>query len=110
MRAFFVQDFILSILHASPSARDSKSYLKSFGLKKPSQPSKAQRALDIPSPKTAPDTDLTTSHATSSTSMATSAVLSATREQVESILDPVHRHTALVKIQGPFTDRQLDGQ
>ncbi|KAH9996449.1 hypothetical protein BJV77DRAFT_1059303 [Russula vinacea] len=27
---------------------------------------------------------------------------------VSSILDPVHHRTALVKVQGPFTDRQLD--
>jgi amino-acid N-acetyltransferase len=28
-------------------------------------------------------------------------------EVIESIIDPVHHHAALVKIQGPFTDRQL---
>jgi amino-acid N-acetyltransferase len=30
------------------------------------------------------------------------------QQQVASILDPIHRHTALIKIQGPFTDTQLE--
>ena len=77
-----MQDFILSILQASPSVRDSRSYLSSFA----------------PPPATAatvakPETPTETSKS--------NAILS-------SILNPTLRRPALVKIQGPFTDPQLN--
>lgn len=55
-------DFILSLLRAKPSLRDTKWYLASFGA----------------------------------------------RTVISSILNPIYRRTALVKLQCPFTDKQLD--
>lgn len=89
-------DFILSILKANPSLRDSKSYLTSFGVRpRPTSPTTTQ------SPQPA---------ASSSTYASTDNPLTATEKTqlVESILDPVHQATALVKLQGPFTDVQLE--
>lgn len=37
-----------------------------------------------------------------------SPLVETVKDQVASILDPIQRHTALVKIQGPFNDVQLD--
>ncbi|KAH8835911.1 hypothetical protein DL96DRAFT_1576025 [Flagelloscypha sp. PMI_526] len=71
-------DFILSILKANPSLRDTRSYLESFG------------------PRKSPSTTTVSKEAVSH-----SPVLA-------SILNPVQRRTALVKLQGPFTDRQLN--
>ncbi|KAL7413177.1 hypothetical protein BDY24DRAFT_390784 [Mrakia frigida] len=76
-------DFILSILNANPSLRDSRSYLASFG--------------SLPPSKT-PKTESSSSKDTKPT----------TNALVSSLLNPARPHTALVKIQGPFTDRQLD--
>ncbi|WWC86125.1 amino-acid acetyltransferase, mitochondrial [Kwoniella dendrophila CBS 6074] len=73
-------DFILSILQASPSVRDSRSYLSSF----------APPPSPIPTPN-----DL-------------SAEVKGENPLVNQLLDPIIRRTALVKIQGPFTDAQLD--
>ena len=86
----------MSILRANPSARDAKSYLASFGARPRLVPvsvhSRPPPLLDhqvvhdeqpaVEEPKPSPI--------------------------VTSILDPVYHRTALVKIQGPFTDRQLD--
>jgi len=86
----------VSILRANPSARDAKSYLASFGA----------RPRPVPVPAYLP-TPLFTDR----------QVVRDERPAVEepkptpivtSILDPVHHRTALVKLQGPFTDRQLD--
>ncbi|KAL4070809.1 hypothetical protein J3A83DRAFT_3281637 [Scleroderma citrinum] len=55
-------DFILSILRAKPSLRDTKGYFESFGA----------------------------------------------RTVISSILNPIYRRTALVKLQCPFTDKQLN--
>ncbi|KAH7929333.1 mitochondrial amino-acid acetyltransferase [Leucogyrophana mollusca] len=97
-------DFILSILRANPSLRDTKSYLASFGVRpqplERANPVVPPNVLDLPPPipKQAPD-------------------IAASQKEVEqpkptplvsSILNPVYRRTALVKIQGPFTDIQLD--
>ncbi|KZV76966.1 DUF619-domain-containing protein [Peniophora sp. CONT] len=92
-------DFILSILRANPSARDAKGYLTHFGIHpKPA----AQPTARTPEPVTSaslPDAERAQALAAEA----------ATRAPVlESILHPVYRRTALVKIQGPFTDRQLD--
>ncbi|KAG2159694.1 uncharacterized protein EDB93DRAFT_7768 [Suillus bovinus] len=101
------QDFILSLLKANPSLRDTRSYLANFGVRPP-VPEKAGSAVpstipadSMPSfPKKAPD------------------ILSVVKQQeqvkpnpspiLSSILNPVYRRTALVKLQGPFTDKQLD--
>lgn len=69
----------MSILQAHPSARDSRSYLSSFA---PSHPAAGP--------------------AESSPAASTSTAL------VSDILNPILRRPALVKIQGPFTDTQLN--
>ncbi|KAF8500662.1 mitochondrial amino-acid acetyltransferase [Hysterangium stoloniferum] len=88
-------DFILSILRSNPSIRDTKSYLASFGPRPAApQPKPVQvPALQLP--------DVTSMPTVKPTVEAPSLIIS-------SILDPVYRRTALVKIQGPFTDRQLE--
>jgi len=90
----FLQDFILSILQSKPSIRDTKSYLASFGRHKQSKAGADQPQVDQLNvdPVEAKTTDV---QATTSTI-------------ISSILDPVCRRTALVKIQGPFTGRQLE--
>ncbi|KAH9916163.1 mitochondrial amino-acid acetyltransferase [Amylocystis lapponica] len=93
------KDFILSILRANPSLRDTKGYLASFGPRPlPPKPVATQVEPQLTSEKVheaqevrPPDT----------TQAAPSPV-------VASILDPIKRRTALVKVQAPFTDRQLD--
>jgi len=93
----------MSILRSNPSLRDSRSYLMAFGHKPPRQATAPQQkpqpavhssALD----PTVADKPLQTeaTHAT------------ATNPVVSSILNPIYKRTALVKIQGPFTDTQLD--
>lgn len=91
-------DFILSILRANPSLRDTRSYLASFG-PRPKMPAPVTAPSTLPSPtheSLKPDTSVQTSPAAETSSI------------VASILDPIQRHTALVKMQGPFTDVQLD--
>ncbi|WRT64025.1 amino-acid acetyltransferase, mitochondrial [Kwoniella shivajii] len=83
-------DFILSILQASPSVRDSRSYLSSFA-PPPSE-------TDILSPQSVP----------SDTSTSTKGITPDPNPLVNSLLNPILRRPALVKIQGPFTDAQLD--
>lgn len=72
-------DFILSILRSNPSRRDSRSYLNQFGN---SSSKNSKNGSLQPNSKPNP--------------------------VVASILNPVIRRTALVKLQGPFSDRQLD--
>ena len=72
------KDLILSVLNARPSVRDSKTYLASF------RKSPQNNNLDIN--HSFPLKDSTTSTST---------------------LDPINPRTGLVKLQGPFTDRQL---
>ncbi|KAF9244555.1 hypothetical protein BU15DRAFT_85931 [Melanogaster broomeanus] len=96
-------DFILSILRANPSLRDTKSYLANFGVRQPERqkpplPNFLNIPTHVPFQYTPQDTNppqATESHPK------TSPIIS-------SILNPVYRRTALVKLQGPFTDRQLD--
>ena len=92
----------MSILRANPSLRDTRSYLASFGLRPQSQqPSLSQEtklpiSTSILDPTSTPQPiPLATEHTKPSPVIA-------------SILDPIYRRTALVKIQGPFTDNQLD--
>lgn len=91
------QDFILSILRANPSLRDTKSYLESFGFPQPHHPS----LLHLPPP--APRLHSPTSDQEPSFHPDTK-----TSRVISSILNPVYCRTALVKLQGPFSDTQLD--
>lgn len=74
-RMLLFQEFVLSLLQAGPSARDSRSFLATFS----------------------PDGRLTGSKASTSNDTPV----------VEDILGHAARRTALVKIQGPFTEAQL---
>jgi amino-acid N-acetyltransferase len=88
------QDFILSVLQANPSARDSRFYLQQFAPPKESLLAKAHRSKPAPVPAELVATAQTQAEALM-------------HPMAQSIIDPVHQHTGLVKIQGPFTDRQL---
>ena len=92
----WLQDFIVSILRANPSARDAKSYLASFGA----------RPRPVPVPIHAPPPPLLDPRIVRDEQPAVEEPKPS--PIVTSILDPVHHRTALVKIQGPFTDRQLE--
>ncbi|KAJ3550288.1 hypothetical protein NMY22_g565 [Coprinellus aureogranulatus] len=95
-------DFILSILRSNPSLRDTRSYLASFGMqpKKHQAPSPAsQKSPEIMIPP--PIHKASTLHTVDTPQPQPSPVVS-------SILNPIYRKTALVKIHGPFTDVQLD--
>ncbi|KAJ3803413.1 mitochondrial amino-acid acetyltransferase [Lentinula aff. detonsa] len=89
-------DFILSILRANASSRDAKPYFASFS----------------PRPRPSPPPVLPQSD--ESISNEVRAEPSPVTEQpkvsplIASIIDPVIRRTALVKIQGPFSQVQLD--
>jgi amino-acid N-acetyltransferase len=75
--------------------RDAKSYLSSFGLRLSEKPTKIA-SLDVIDPLAKPSDE----H-----KLATASTL--THPIAASILDHVHKRTALVKMQGPFTDQQL---
>src|SRR5882757_748018 len=93
----------MSILRANPSLRDTRSYLASFGLRSQLQPPLSQETKPQP-PISHPNLD------PSSSSTSTQVVHEDPNPSpvAASILNPVYRRTALVKIQGPFTDIQLD--
>ncbi|THH34153.1 hypothetical protein EUX98_g170 [Antrodiella citrinella] len=91
-------DFIMSVLRANPSLRDTQAYRAYFNLVPPPPPrkpdelqkesmAKPQAARETLLPEVAPQTQ---------------------SPVIASILNPIHRRTALVKVQGPFTDRQVD--
>lgn len=88
-------DFILSILRANFSARDAKSYLASFGAQPRRVPALALPPPIFPNLQTSRDVQPAAEEPKPS-------------PIITSILDPVHQRTALVKIQGPFSDRQLE--
>ncbi|KAF6766559.1 mitochondrial amino-acid acetyltransferase [Ephemerocybe angulata] len=98
-------DFILSILRSNPSLRDTRSYLASFG----ALPNKPQ--AKSATPPHVPEIVIPPPVHKSSTSL---PKISDKQQQVQpspvitSILNPVYRRTALVKVHGPFTDVQLD--
>jgi amino-acid N-acetyltransferase len=95
----------LSILRASPSLRDTKSYLASFGVR-PSprnDPVLPPDFLNVPQ-VSAVKLPVTTKAEASRTK----SEQAKTVPLVASILNPVYRRTALVKVQGPFSDVQLD--
>ncbi|EPQ60518.1 mitochondrial amino-acid acetyltransferase [Gloeophyllum trabeum ATCC 11539] len=101
----FYADFILSILRANPSSRDTKNYMASFGLRpRPppvTDPTPSQSQITPPLPAHDPHTHLHPQTPPQEDVRPASSLVNA-------ILNPIHRRTALVKIQGPFTDRQLD--
>ncbi|KII93781.1 hypothetical protein PLICRDRAFT_49799 [Plicaturopsis crispa FD-325 SS-3] len=94
-------DFILSILRANPSLRDTRSYLASFG-PRPHTPSASNSELPSKIIPPSPLPSIETQNAEITAEQPKPSPL------VASILNPVHRRTALVKLQGPFTEVQLD--
>ncbi|KAE9408262.1 DUF619-domain-containing protein [Gymnopus androsaceus JB14] len=90
-------DFILSILRANASSRDAKPYFASFGVPRPQSrlpaPVLPQHDDSIPTQSLEPTPPI--EHTKVSPLIA-------------SIIDPVVRRTALVKVQGPFSQVQLD--
>ncbi|KAG9314233.1 mitochondrial amino-acid acetyltransferase [Chiua virens] len=99
-------DFILSILRANPSLRDTKSYLDNFGIPQsyhPKTPALSPSFFDISSP--ALHGQLSNQEPSTRESLDSDTK---TSPFISSILNPVYCRTALVKLQGPFSDRQLD--
>ncbi|KAI0375425.1 mitochondrial amino-acid acetyltransferase [Pilatotrama ljubarskyi] len=94
------KDFILSLLRANPSLRDTKSYLASFG-PRPQSPKP-------PAPKPEHSPLLADKDVSAQTETKPPDIEPSPSPVVASILNPVYRRTALVKIQAPFTDRQLE--
>ncbi|KAI0348530.1 mitochondrial amino-acid acetyltransferase [Trametopsis cervina] len=99
-------DFIMSILRANPSLRDTRGYLADFG-PRPIKPKKQTMTDDLArqvSESIQPTTD---------TRPPDIALEEQKQTQIQSpviasILNPIHRRTSLVKLQGPFTERQLE--
>ncbi|KAM6498435.1 Protein of unknown function (DUF619) domain containing protein [Amanita muscaria] len=97
-------DLILSILRANPSSRDTRSYFASFGPHPNSQNATVSLPSSLPSSRT--NIPLVPTQMTDTVHISPDQVK--TKNIIASILNPVYRRTALVKIQGPFTDVQLD--
>ncbi|KAF5312727.1 hypothetical protein D9619_002879 [Psilocybe cf. subviscida] len=93
-------DFILSILRTNPSLRDAKAYLASFGLRPQTQKSPAPQTRIPHAPPIFEPSSLK--------SIPQLQNAASPSPVVASILNPIYRRTALVKIQGPYTDVQLD--
>jgi amino-acid N-acetyltransferase len=97
----------MSILRAKPSLRDSKNYLASFGsANSRKQKGPAEETSGISDPWKSIDTSLPLEKIRPETPVADISPLAAS-PVLNSILEPVTRRTALVKVQGPFTDRQI---
>lgn len=104
----------MSVLEAQPSARDSRFYLKAFA--PPAAPPSKDDSTAV-SRNSETQQSSVTSVPSESTSSASSLLPAELKDQIslpsaqttvaESILNPILQHTGLVKIQGPFSDRQL---
>ncbi|KAG8887751.1 Amino-acid acetyltransferase, mitochondrial [Tulasnella sp. 332] len=116
-----MNDFIVSILESNPSTRDAKTYLGTFATKsKPPPTSKLS-----PQTATRPTIPVNTKNPLNLPSDVLHTLLQGPKlaQVVEDekhvspnpqqraaleLLNPIQRRTALVKLQGPFTDRQLE--
>ncbi|KAI0815075.1 mitochondrial amino-acid acetyltransferase [Irpex lacteus] len=95
----------MSILRANPSLRDTRGYLADFGLRamKPKKVSPPQDMIKDVQESIKPSTE------TRPPDIAMEQKQSQIQSPViASILNPIVRRTALVKLQGPFTERQLE--
>ncbi|POY75313.1 hypothetical protein BMF94_1684 [Rhodotorula taiwanensis] len=126
------RDLIMSVLEAQPSARDSRFYLRNFDpASRPSSmesslfapPKPRRRAGEVDGPAF-PLSDQETPTTAYSRAIPTTSPDERTGEAVPSaqttdpkgktalaselLSAPASRHTALVKVQGPFSDRQLE--
>ncbi|CEH18824.1 N-ACETYLGLUTAMATE SYNTHASE, MITOCHONDRIAL [Ceraceosorus bombacis] len=116
-----MQSLILEILNAQPSLRDSKTYLNSFA---PRTRLKLPNSFQLPPPpiarpakpnKHSDDVNrpehLASRHSTSQEQQELIPAKDGTEAALQPELSPgpiTQQHTALVKVQGPFTDRQLE--
>lgn len=117
----------MTVLEAGPSARDSRFYLRNFDpATRPSRQETTVKAANGESEKPAfplfdqetPTTAFSRSIPTASSSASASASPSGNSSQSEYkgkttfadelLSSPASRHTGLVKVQGPFSDRQLE--
>jgi amino-acid N-acetyltransferase len=98
-----MQALIMEILHAHPSLRDSKTYLKAFGATKGATlPPGKNAAKDTNTAKTA---DNAVTLGPLHLPMHDPAAQAATVPHEEAT---TQQHTALVKVQGPFSPRQME--
>ncbi|KDE05653.1 hypothetical protein MVLG_04024 [Microbotryum lychnidis-dioicae p1A1 Lamole] len=112
------RDLILSVLEAHPSARDSRFYLQNFGASAAPTPSSSRsqngsHSAEAPAFPLANGATPTTAFAVPvKTSTGTNTdlddIIAGKTPFADELLAPENRHTALVKIQGPFTERQLE--
>jgi len=120
-----LQDLILTVLEAGPSARDSRFYLRNFDpATRPSRQETTAKPASVESDKPGfplfdqetPTTAFSRSIPTASSSSPASAAAATppvehkgkTTLADELLSSPASRHTGLVKVQGPFSDRQLE--
>lgn len=100
-----LQDFILSVLRAYPSQRDTKGYRKDFRLSPgPRKEPIPEKKLDISAKRD--ETVFPPNIAVQP--VATKEVTQLQSPLLDAILNPIYTRTALVKLQGPFSDRQLE--
>ncbi|KAG8989371.1 Amino-acid acetyltransferase, mitochondrial [Tulasnella sp. JGI-2019a] len=113
-----MNDFIVSILESHPCTRDAKTYLGTFANKpKPSSSKLAPQAGIQPTIPPNTKNPLNLPPDVLQTLIQTQKLAPAVQEERQAspqeraaleLLDPIQRRTALVKLQGPFTDRQLE--
>ncbi|PLW26543.1 hypothetical protein PCANC_24098 [Puccinia coronata f. sp. avenae] len=116
------RELILSVLEAHPSARDSRLYLKSFAPTSKKIPKNIPHSNPhdtfnpgFPTGEAMPTTATLAASSSASAFEDTKANENNTerpdknhnRDVAQAILSTPNQHTGLVKIQGPFTDRQL---
>ncbi|KAG8981568.1 Amino-acid acetyltransferase, mitochondrial, partial [Tulasnella sp. 427] len=108
-------DFILSILEASPSTRDAKNYLGTFGKQPPTNKTPSTTPSTVPRHLRSPSDKNPLSLPADALAAAQKAPLlqeiaepqPEAQKTALALLDTIQRRTALVKFQGPFTDRAL---
>ncbi|KPV74538.1 uncharacterized protein RHOBADRAFT_54344 [Rhodotorula graminis WP1] len=119
------RDLILTVLEAAPSARDSRFYLRNFDpATRPSRQETSAKPANTESDKPGfplfdqetPTTAFSRSIPTAASSSPSPAAAATPQNEHkgkttladELLSSPASRHTGLVKVQGPFSDRQLE--
>ncbi|GAA5917890.1 hypothetical protein JCM6882_003979, partial [Rhodosporidiobolus microsporus] len=110
------RDLILSVLESHPSARDSRFYLKNFDPASRRAAEEDELAAFPVSDLETPTTAFSTAIPPSSLNLSGDDAKAAERTELkgntpfanELLSAPASRHTALVKVQGPFSERQLE--
>ena len=99
----------MSILRANPSLRDTRSYLADFGPRpvKPIPPK--SQPIPVPTAESIPTTtEVRPPNIQAQVEQQQTTTPPTPSPVIASILNPVYLRTSLVKLQGPFTDRQLE--